>query len=151
MASPRDLAHIAERTSAAERRVRAFELRKQGKSFRAIGVALGVSHAQAARYVDQELNRLNAQSRGLAEAYRRVHLERCEDLLAADWQAAVDGDLAAQAAVLRILERESKLLGLDAPAKMDVESKVRLMAIEAGIDPDQAVAEAERLLKAARD
>ncbi len=153
MASPRQLAHIAERASAAERRVKAFELRKAGASYRAIGRSLGVSHAQAARYVADELNRLNALTRAYAEDYRRLQLERLEDLLLAVWPAAKQGDTVAQAAALRILERESRLLGLDAPqrAVVDIETHVRTMAAELGLDPDEAIAEAGRIVRSGRD
>jgi len=150
MPLPRELAHIGERTSAVERRVKAFELRKQGQSYRAIGQVLGVSHAQAQRDVVEELDRLNALTRAHAEDYRRLQLERLEDLLAAVWPAAIDGDIAAQGAVLRIIERQSRLLGLDAPARIDIEQRIRIAAAELGLDPDEAVAEASAILREAK-
>jgi DNA-binding CsgD family transcriptional regulator len=145
-----DQAHQAERLNAAERRVQAFELAKAGASYRAIGKRLGVSHAQAQRDVVSVLEELNTRSRAHAVDYRRLHLARLEDLLLAVWPAARQGDLASQAQALRILERESRLLGLDAPARVDVEQRIRVIAAELGLDPDAAVAEAARVLREAR-
>ena len=45
------------------------------------------------------------------------------------------------------IDRRIKLLGLDAPIKVDITERIRERAIAAGLDPDRAVAAAERILR----
>jgi hypothetical protein len=47
------------------------------------------------------------------------------------------------------IDRRIKLLGLDAPVKVDVEARVRQMAMDLGIDPDEAIREAEKIFEEA--
>ena len=147
MPSPHEQAHRAERLGAAERRVKAFELAKAGAPYRAIGKALNVSHAQAQRDVVHVLAELNALALDHARDLRRLQLERLDALLLGVWQAATSGDVAAGAQALRILERQARLLGLDAPARIDVEMRIRAMAEQLGLDPDDAVREATLILR----
>lgn len=72
--------------------------------------------------------------------------ERLDQLLIAVWPMATKGSLGAVDRVLRLLERRAALLGLDAPRRVDIETRVRQLAAAAGLDPDAAVAEAGRLL-----
>ena len=60
------------------------------------------------------------------------------------WQ---DGDLKW---VLQSLKQECDLLGLNAPTKIDIEQRIRQMAVENGFDPDEAVKEAQRVINASR-
>jgi len=41
----------------------------------------------------------------------------------------------------------SKLLGLDAPIRIDIEHRIREMALQEGLDPDEAVEEARAIIK----
>jgi Homeodomain-like domain len=150
MPRPCDQAHQAQRFAAAERRIKAFELAKTGASYRAIGKALGVSRQQAYRDVVGELDRLNTLSLKGADDYRRLQLAQLEDLLNAIWPKAASGDIPAQVQALRIFERQSRLLGLDAPARVDIEQRVRIMAEQLGMDADELVDEATQILRATR-
>lgn len=51
--------------------------------------------------------------------------------------------------VLRTLKQESDLLGLEAPKelKLDITERIRELAKAEGIDPDEAVREAERIME----
>lgn len=60
------------------------------------------------------------------------------------------GNPAYLAAVLDCIDRRIKLLGLDAPIKIDIAEKVRAVAREMGIDEDEAVKEAQRIIQAGR-
>jgi len=60
------------------------------------------------------------------------------------WQ---DGDLKW---VLQSLKQECELLGLDAPTKIDIETRIRIMAEAEGLDPDEVLKEAQRIMNAAR-
>jgi|SRR5581483_1753264 len=91
----------------------------------------------------------------LARRWQREALADTAPLKAELWaelravrrQAWTDGDLAT---VLRALKQEAELLGLDAPVKVDVVAYVRDLAAREGLDPDEAVATAERILRDAR-
>jgi hypothetical protein len=62
-------------------------------------------------------------------------------------QKALSGDLECIDRALKIEARRAKLLGLDAPEKVDIEWRIRLMARSLGLDEDAAVAEAEREIR----
>jgi hypothetical protein len=70
-------------------------------------VAWSRSETEAHLDVTQAIDRLNALSLQHAEDYRRVPLERLDALLAAVWATATRGELGAQRAALRILERQT--------------------------------------------
>jgi hypothetical protein len=74
--------------------------------------------------------------------------KRLNAALAAIWPRVQRGELLAIDRMVRIEERRAKLLGLDAPARVDIEGDVRLMAIETGIDPDAFVEEVRLVLEA---
>lgn len=56
-----------------------------------------------------------------------------------------DGNPAFLAGVERVLDQRARLLGLYAPNQLDVELKIRQIAESEGLDPDEAVAEAQRI------
>jgi len=107
------------RETAAERRVRSLQLRQRGCSYRAIGRQLGVSEAQAHKDVQASLQALAALETGTAEELRALELERLDALLLIVNDEVEQGNLAAVDRALRIGERRAKLLGLDAPQRMD--------------------------------
>lgn len=128
------------RENAAERRVQALDLRKAGHSYRAIGVALDISEAQAHRDVKAALTRLAQLELAAADELRAMELARLDDLQVeatrilltthplvsggkvlsgfTDEGTAIgltdDGPkLAAIDRLLKIAERRARLLGLD--------------------------------------
>ena len=103
----------------AERRVKAFELRKGGASYRQIGRALGVSEKTAHGDVITRLRELARIEEHVAADVRQLEVERLDALLMGHWGAATSGDERASRVVLSVLERRARLLGLDAPAKVD--------------------------------
>lgn len=132
------------RLAAAERQTQALEFRKAGLSFPRIAQELGYHNpAGAFRAVEAALERTQQEP---ADAVRVLALERLDRMLAACWGKAIGGDLLAVDRVLKIEERRAKLLGLDAPDRVDILVRVRLMAQSLGLDPEAAVAEAERLV-----
>lgn len=109
------------------RRQRAFEMRRGGGSYRAIGAALGVSHEIARQDVAAIMEQVNAESREMAAEYRSIQIERLDAMLTAIWPRALKANpenpqaqMAAVDRVLRIEERRAKLLGLDAPQAVDL-------------------------------
>lgn len=109
--------------AAAERRVQAFDLRKAGASYRAIGRALGISEAQAHRDVHLVLDGLAKRANESAIHVRNLELSRMDSMLNALWQAIRRGDPTSISTALRVSERRARLLGLDAPAKQELTGK----------------------------
>jgi hypothetical protein len=58
-----------------------------------------------------------------------------------------DGNPAFLQIVLSVVDRRCKLLGLDAPQEVDLESDIRLWARRNGLDEDEAVAEARKHIR----
>lgn len=115
----------------AERRSRVLALRKAGATFREIAATMreegGVSNGfnEATAFVDYqtEMTRLNEANQESAEVVRRLEEMRLDRMLSALDEGVEGGDPTAINAALRIMERRAKLLGLDAPAKQEVEHK----------------------------
>lgn len=136
------------RLAAHERQIRALELRRQGKSFPEIARELGYRGVASA--YDAVMGALRATLREPAEQVRALELERLDIMLNAVWPAALEGDIAAQQQVLRLMDRRARYLGLDAPQRIDIEARIRAKAEQLGLDPDAAVAEAARILREAK-
>lgn len=137
------------------RALEALNLRLAGASYREIGGMLGVSGTTAFQHV-QRMLRETAQEP--ADAVREAELARLDRLLLAHWSAAigdpkaeppVPGDRDATRMVLQIMDRRARYLGLDAPTRIDVTGWIRGMAEREGIDPEQAVRDAEAILREA--
>jgi len=99
----------------AERRARAFELRKAGGSFREIARRLGVDVHTAHADIDAELAVLREGTVEHANQIRELELQRCDEMTAGLWPKIRAGSPPAVSAAIRVSERRSRLLGLDAP------------------------------------
>ncbi len=106
-----------------ERRQKSLALRKAGLTYVAIGQELGISEKAVRKHVLAAL----ALSRDLSESdardIRTLELERLDALLVGVWGNARKGDAEAVRAVIRIMERRAKLLGLD--AKTEISATVK--------------------------
>ena len=111
-------ANPGKREAAAIRREKALALRVQGKSFRQIGAELGVSGKTACEYVHKVLADLAAKEQGNARIARQIDLERINKGIQGLTPAYEAGDPKAVMAMCRLLERRSRLLGLDAPSRV---------------------------------
>jgi hypothetical protein len=103
---------------AAERPIRAFELRKQGYSYREIGAALGVSHKTAHEDVQRVLAELAETRLESAAAYVALECERLDMAALALFQHLETGDPQIINSWIKLSESRRKLLGLDAPTKI---------------------------------
>jgi hypothetical protein len=112
--------HLGDDENIADRRARAFSLRRAGASYRAIAQQLSVSLATAYDDVNAELMELREQTKADAEAVREIELHRCDEMILGLWPAVRRGDPKAVSAAVRVSERRSKLLGLDAPSKSEI-------------------------------
>lgn len=97
----------------AERKIKAFEFRKQGYSYRAIGLELGISRQGAYNDVWDVIGELNEQSKKEGKEYLQLETEKLNDYLKIiKWRIDV-GDNAAMTLALKIHERFCKLRGLE--------------------------------------
>lgn len=96
-----------------ERKRQAFELRKRGLSYRAIGDAMGMSYNAAHQYVKEAYQMLLVEVMDTAEELRQIELDRLDAIQDAIWTDCETGDKAAISTMLKVMERRSKLLGLD--------------------------------------
>lgn len=115
----------AEHERIRERRKMVVALRLAGLPWEEIAERAGVSSAAAARvdYTrarDKSIAELNAS----VEELRSVEVDRLDRLQAALWPRAVGGDIKAVDSCVRIIERRAKMLGLEAPTKVDLQGRI---------------------------
>jgi hypothetical protein len=101
-----------------DRQVKALELRRMGKGYVEIAATLGIGKSQAHRLVQAGLADARAQIDAEASELKAEELSRLDAMLAGLWPDARKGQQGAVDRVLKIMERRSKLLGLDAPVKL---------------------------------
>lgn len=111
---------------------KAVELRMEGKGFPEIAKELGYNSRQAAH--DAVMRALRETLREPCEELIRLDLERLDALWQIQYLTAQGGDPQAMAACMKIMERRAKLLGLDAPAKQEVQATVTTKALPATVD-----------------
>ena len=123
----------AQRAKTAERRRRAIELRLAGATYEQIAETLGYS-SRAAAYVDidRALRAALAEQHQEADMLRHQELARIDTLQRSVWDAAMQGDLRAVDVALRCIDRRCRLLGLDAPQRVEA-AMVRYEIV--GVDP----------------
>lgn len=127
----------------------ALALRIAGWTYDAIGTELNTSAGTVRNWIASELDRLHAMEISALDALRRLQLERVDAMLVGLWDKATAGDVKAVDAVLKLLERQAKLLGMDAPERVDVEHYMRQVADDVGLseeDKELAVREVTAML-----
>jgi hypothetical protein len=98
------------------RRAKALQLRLDGEPYESIAATLGVDTMTAYNDVVQAL-RLSIKEK--AEEVLDVELKRLDKLHASLWREFNAGNLDLSDRILRVAERRSKLLGLDAAIRVD--------------------------------
>lgn len=102
-----------------DRAIKATEMRIQGYTFQQIADQLGWADPSGAQHaIRRNLVRREVES---VDELRAVHSARLEQLLAVNWQAALQGDRDASNIVLKSLDRLSRLFGLDVVKRPAVE------------------------------
>ncbi len=121
--------------SVEQQRLKALDLRGEGKSYRKIADAMGIDVARAHQLVIEGLDELMTQSAESAEQVRVLEIARLDDLLdrtliklslqrremvTKDGQTVFvpDPNEKTIEAVLKIMERRARFLGLDAPQEI---------------------------------
>lgn len=130
-------------TLAKQRERDALDLRTKGWTYERIAEALGMSTSGAADSVRRALQALKAETAEKAEEVRDLELRRLDRMLEIAEGAAESGDISAIDRVLRIQERRSKYLGLDAPARAEIKSETTARVDLGGLD-DRKLDDLER-------
>lgn len=127
----------------AERRVRVMRMRNSGMTVPAIAARVGVSTGTVDRDIRDTLREALADS---LEDRVGAQLSQIDDLRRAVYARALGGDDGAFDRVLKLMERESKLLGLDAPTRVvahvsteDFASTAATLLREMGVQPPEAI------------
>jgi hypothetical protein len=72
---------------------------------------------------------LQREEHAAANELRTLETRRLDALQASVWDRAMDGDLAAAAAALRIIAARCRLMGLDARVLLDQEARPRTVVV----------------------
>ena len=103
-----------------EKERQVVQYRQGGATFDAIAKKLGYADESGARVAfKRAMERMRDDV--LNNEMRELHRQRLETALMAIWPDVVKGDLEAIKVMLKILERDAKLYGIDAPVKTEVE------------------------------
>jgi len=124
-----------------EKETTIIELRHEGYVWREIATMVDMSIAGVVKAYKRALMRHPVAA---IEEHRELELDRLDNLQRTYWQPAVNGNLRAADFVLRVIDKRSKLLGLDAPMKVQAE-----VVTYDGSDLDREVERVARLIEAA--
>ena len=105
-----------------------LQLRKRGHTFVEIAAACGCSVAGAHKACSRALARLAQQRDDETQELRRLQLLRLEHALVKLAPLLEEGQLPAVDRLVRILEHQAKLLGLDAPEQSEAMVEVHTSA-----------------------
>lgn len=108
------------RALASYRRSKAVELAAGGRTYQQIADELGYANRGTVHRIVREA--LEAQQVQNVELLREVEVQRLNALQVGLWEAALQGDLEAVKACVRIIQARVKVLGLAAPARASASS-----------------------------
>ena len=129
---------VAAKVVIQERRLKALQLRKRGLSPYEIAGVLKVSEGTVREDIKRSLAAYDTLEQREVEEMRHLELERLDDLWRGVYDDAVTGDVQSVKAALMIVERRSKLLGLDAPKQIESSSTVSFVDLVSTIDMGDA-------------
>ena len=105
-------------------KLKAIEYRQAKVSYRAIAKKLGISSSAVFTHVKAAMEEVKKKYTEKATHIVIMEMANLDLAEASLHNKIVDGDTAAIAALLRIQERRSKLIGLDAPIKQQIEMEL---------------------------
>lgn len=123
------------RINATIRHKQALELRMAGYGYQDIADRLGYKSTASAYDAIQSALKKTLQEP--ADAVRSLEVKRLDTMLSGIWVAVRNGNLQAIDRALKIMTRRAELLGLDAPARVNVDVMVRNAALELGLTDDE--------------
>lgn len=133
----------AQQAAAADKRRKAIALRLAGLPWDEIADQTGYATAGAACTAVTEALKKNQRELGAAaEELRDAEVARLDRLMAAHWPKALKGDPRSSDIVLKCVAQRSKLLGVEAPAKVEHSGGVTLAELLTAARPKDADADA---------
>ena len=140
------------RMHAAKRRPLVWEMAQKGMTLTDIQKELAKDGFKASRNTlckDQRIwaDKITAASLKSAVRQRQMQLDRINKVVRGLWDKIIKGDLPSIREFIRLMDHEAKLLGLYAPAKVDIEHRIREAAEAQGSDPNLAVQMADDVVK----
>lgn len=102
---------------AAERRLEIIQDRADGMTFKKLAAKYEVSMRRVRQLVKESFDRCLTSSNELVEEILEKQMAHLEELREAVWDDALEGDIKAGAQALAIIDRECRLVGVDAPTK----------------------------------
>jgi hypothetical protein len=103
-----------------EKERQVVKYRQAGATFDQIAQKLGYSNESGARSAFRRaMERMRDDA--INAEMRELHRQRLEIALTSIWPQVIQGDFEAIKLMLKILERDAKLFGIDAPVKTEVE------------------------------
>lgn len=131
--------NTVEKLSKADLTQKVLDLRRKGYTHREIAVELRITRRQVSKVLDDAYAAVARECKESAEQQVRLQMDRLEWMLKSLNERIEGGHVGSVEAALRILERQAKLLGLDAPTKQEVKVQYSELTDE------ELLAEAERL------
>lgn len=132
---PKNSAH---KIALAKKQAEALQYREMGYSYEQIAAQMGTSAQVAWNWVDAALVRTLQEP---ADEVRKLELKRLDAMQAAIYGNALKGDLMALAAMLNIMNRRTRYVGLDAPVKSESKTELSstdgVMVIGATMSPEE--------------
>lgn len=109
------------RVNAQARAYQAMKLRRDGLTYQQIADKLGYKAANGAySAVRRVLDKIDGETKEIARDIRMMEFSRLDCAHEAIFPKVQDGNLEAIKTMLKLMERRSKLMGLDAPARSEV-------------------------------
>ena len=102
-----------------DRELAVVELRREGKTWQQIADVVNYATAMGAWKAYQRACQRTLQEP--TDEARRIELDRLDALQRTYWEPAVEGNLRAADFVLRVIDRRARILGIDAPQKIQAE------------------------------
>lgn len=115
----------------AQRRRLIFQLRAEGRTIQQIATALGLSWSIVQRDSARAVADIDVTK--YLDAELTYDLQRIESLISAYWDRAVRGDLNAAKFINEMLARKHKLLGMEAPKRVDIRALIATWAQAKGL------------------
>ena len=134
--------------SVGEKTRRAMALKLAGASYASIAESLGYADASGARKA--VMRGLESGLQENANELRKIHYGRLEHLLMLLWSDVNNKDLASMNTALSVMDRMTKLYGLDAPAELNINAGKETIIIADGEKEDylKALKEAGEIIDA---
>jgi hypothetical protein len=128
-----------------DRELAVVELRREGKTWQQIAEVVNYATAMGAWKAYQRACQRTLQEP--TDEARRIELDRLDALQRTYWEPAVEGNLRAADFVLRVIDRRARILGIDAPQKIQAEvvNYDGIGSIDAEVDRIARIIEAAEL------